>query len=57
MKHYIAIIIGAGQAGVPLANSLAKAGKKTAIIERAFVFDFCCHFLFLMTSYNTPATF
>ena len=33
-RAYDAIIIGTGQAGKPLAKSLAKAGKKTAIIER-----------------------
>lgn len=33
--HYDAIIIGSGQAGVPLANRLAKAGMKTAIIEKS----------------------
>ncbi|PWS29459.1 dihydrolipoyl dehydrogenase [Pedobacter yonginense] len=34
MKHFDAIIIGSGQAGVPLAKKLAQAGKKTAIIEK-----------------------
>src|SRR5205809_6622587 len=33
-KHYDAIVIGAGQAGVPLSTTLAKAGWKTALIER-----------------------
>ena len=33
-RAYDAIIIGTGQAGKPLAKSLAKSGKKTAIIER-----------------------
>ena len=33
-RAYDAIIIGTGQAGKPLAKALAKAGKKTAIIER-----------------------
>ncbi|WP_431291573.1 hypothetical protein [Pedobacter sp. P26] len=45
MKHYIAIIIGAGQAGVPLANSLAKAGKKLQLskerLSLIFVAIFC----------------
>jgi len=41
MKHYDAIIIGAGQAGTPLAKKLAEAGKKTAIIEKRFVGGTC----------------
>jgi len=41
MKQYDAIIIGAGQAGVPLAKKLAQAGKKTAIIEKRFVGGTC----------------
>ncbi len=32
--HFDAIVIGAGQAGGPLASALARAGKRTAIIER-----------------------
>ena len=34
MPSFDAIIIGAGQAGPPLAGSLTKAGKKVAVIER-----------------------
>src|SRR6056297_2131608 len=34
MKTFDAIIIGTGQAGPPLASSLAKNGFKTAIIEK-----------------------
>ncbi|WP_338814480.1 mercuric reductase [Bernardetia sp. Wsw4-3y2] len=34
MKKYDAIIIGTGQAGVPLAAKLEKEGKKVAIIEK-----------------------
>src|SRR6202012_3653076 len=41
MKHYDAIIIGAGQAGGPLSKKLAKAGKKTAIIEKRWVGGTC----------------
>ena len=41
MKHYDAIIIGAGQAGTPLAKKLALAGKKTAIIEKRMVGGTC----------------
>ncbi|HLH60840.1 MAG TPA: mercuric reductase [Ktedonobacteraceae bacterium] len=38
---YDAIIIGAGQAGGPLSTALAKAGWKTAIIERVHVGGTC----------------
>ena len=41
MKHYDAIVIGAGQAGVPLAKKLAEAGKKVAIIEKRWVGGTC----------------
>lgn len=41
MQHYDAIIIGAGQAGVPLAKKLAEAGKKTALIEKRYVGGTC----------------
>src|SRR2546421_1583113 len=40
-KHYDAIVIGAGQAGGPLATALAQAGWKTAIIEREHVGGTC----------------
>ncbi len=39
--RYDAVVIGAGQAGVPLAVALAKAGRRTAIIERAHVGGTC----------------
>jgi pyruvate/2-oxoglutarate dehydrogenase complex dihydrolipoamide dehydrogenase (E3) component len=35
MPSYDAIVIGTGQAGKPLATSLAESGRKTAIVERA----------------------
>ncbi len=35
MPSYDAIVIGTGQAGKPLAKSLAERGRKTAIVERA----------------------
>jgi pyruvate/2-oxoglutarate dehydrogenase complex dihydrolipoamide dehydrogenase (E3) component len=41
MEHYDAIIIGAGQAGIPLAKKLALAGKRTAIIEKRIVGGTC----------------
>jgi pyruvate/2-oxoglutarate dehydrogenase complex dihydrolipoamide dehydrogenase (E3) component len=41
MKKYDAIIIGAGQAGAPLAKQLAKAGKKTIIVEKRFYGGTC----------------
>jgi pyruvate/2-oxoglutarate dehydrogenase complex dihydrolipoamide dehydrogenase (E3) component len=41
IKKYDAIIIGAGQAGSPLAKKLALAGKKTAIIEKRYVGGTC----------------
>ena len=34
-EHFDAIVIGTGQGGKPLAGALAKAGWKTAILERA----------------------
>lgn len=41
VTHYDAIVIGSGQAGGPLSSALAKAGKKTAIIEREHVGGTC----------------
>lgn len=41
MKTYDAIIIGAGQAGVPLARKLAAAGWHTALIEKQWVGGTC----------------
>ena len=41
MQQYDAIIIGAGQAGVPLAKKLAKAGKKVALVEKRWVGGTC----------------
>jgi pyruvate/2-oxoglutarate dehydrogenase complex dihydrolipoamide dehydrogenase (E3) component len=39
--HYDAAIIGSGQAGTPLATALAKAGRRTVIIERAHIGGTC----------------
>lgn len=41
MKRYDAIIIGAGQAGVPLARKLASDGLHTAIIEKRLIGGTC----------------
>lgn len=40
-QHYDALVIGAGQAGVPLARALAQSGRKTALIEREHVGGTC----------------
>src|ERR1043165_3709782 len=40
-EHYDAIVIGAGQGGMPLSRALATAGRKTAIIEREHVGGTC----------------
>jgi len=40
-QQYDAVVIGAGQAGVPLATALAKAGRKTALVERKHVGGTC----------------
>ncbi len=41
MKKFDAIVIGAGQAGIPLAKKLAKAGKKVALIEKRIIGGTC----------------
>jgi pyruvate/2-oxoglutarate dehydrogenase complex dihydrolipoamide dehydrogenase (E3) component len=40
-QKYDAIVIGAGQAGVPLSMTLAEAGWKTALVEREHVGGTC----------------
>jgi pyruvate/2-oxoglutarate dehydrogenase complex dihydrolipoamide dehydrogenase (E3) component len=40
-RRYDAIVIGAGQAGVPLARDLAAAGRRVALVERAHVGGTC----------------
>ncbi len=40
-EQYDAIVIGSGQAGGPLAGALAKAGWKTALVERKHVGGTC----------------
>jgi pyruvate/2-oxoglutarate dehydrogenase complex dihydrolipoamide dehydrogenase (E3) component len=39
--HYDAIVVGAGQGGGPLASALARAGRRTALIEREHVGGTC----------------
>ena len=41
ITEYDAIVIGTGQAGKPLSIALAKAGWKTAVIERSYVGGTC----------------
>ena len=41
MDHFDAVVIGSGQAGMPLAISLAEAGRRTAIVERQHVGGTC----------------
>jgi len=40
-KKFDALVIGSGQAGTPLAGALAKAGHRTALIEREYIGG-CC---------------
>ena len=41
IERYDALVIGAGQAGVPLSTALANAGWTTALIEREHVGGTC----------------
>src|SRR5215218_3373611 len=40
-QHYDAVVIGAGQAGVPLATTLAMEGRRIALVEREHVGGTC----------------
>jgi pyruvate/2-oxoglutarate dehydrogenase complex dihydrolipoamide dehydrogenase (E3) component len=40
-SHYDAIVIGSGQGGTPLSMALAKAGMRTALIERKHIGGTC----------------
>jgi len=42
--HYDVLIIGGGQAGIPLAGALAKAGRRVALAERKFLGGSCINF-------------
>src|SRR6266540_3206385 len=44
MDRYDVLIIGGGQAGIPLAHALAKAGKKVALAERQDLGGSCVNF-------------
>src|SRR5262249_44946966 len=41
MQTWNALVVGSGQSGVPLALALARAGRKTAIVERADIGGTC----------------
>ena len=41
MTHFDAIIVGAGQAGPPLAGAFSKAGQRVALIERKYFGGTC----------------
>ena len=40
-EQYDVLVIGAGQAGVPLASDLARAGRRTVLVEREHVGGTC----------------
>src|SRR5438876_8607140 len=44
MALYDVLIIGGGQAGIPLAHALARAGKKVALAERKDLGGSCVNF-------------
>ncbi len=44
MDRYDVLVIGGGQAGIPLAFALAKAGKKVALAERKLLGGSCVNF-------------
>ena len=41
---YDAIVIGAGQAGTPLSVALGQSGRRTALVERAYVGGTCINY-------------
>jgi len=43
-RPYDAIVIGAGQGGKPLSMVLAKAGLKTAVVEKRYVKRSCINY-------------
>jgi pyruvate/2-oxoglutarate dehydrogenase complex dihydrolipoamide dehydrogenase (E3) component len=44
MSNFDVVIVGAGQAGVPLAHALGKAGQSVALIERKHLGGSCVNF-------------
>jgi pyruvate/2-oxoglutarate dehydrogenase complex dihydrolipoamide dehydrogenase (E3) component len=44
MEEFDVIILGAGQAGLPLALALVKSGRKTAFIEEKYIGGTCINF-------------
>lgn len=44
MNEFDVVVIGAGQAGPPLAKSLAKAGRRVALVERKYMGGSCVNF-------------
>ena len=44
MDRFDVLVIGGGQAGIPLASALAKAGKRVALAERKFLGGSCVNF-------------
>lgn len=44
VERYDAIVIGSGQAGKPLSTAMARAGRKTALIEREYIGGTCINF-------------
>ena len=44
MENYDVIILGAGQAGLPLALALVKSGRKAALIEEKYIGGTCINF-------------
>jgi pyruvate/2-oxoglutarate dehydrogenase complex dihydrolipoamide dehydrogenase (E3) component len=43
-EHYDLVILGSGQAGNPLAVTFAEAGKRVALVERAYVSGTCINY-------------
>jgi pyruvate/2-oxoglutarate dehydrogenase complex dihydrolipoamide dehydrogenase (E3) component len=43
-ESFDVVVIGAGQAGVPLAGALAKTGQRVALVERKFLGGSCINF-------------